>query len=68
VFCNLDLRSPGVDCLIAPLINRYWRNRLLRHTWLGMGSLCLGVAIYILLPPPDVRHRISLASAYVAVI
>jgi methionine sulfoxide reductase heme-binding subunit len=24
--------------------------------------------IYALLPPPDVRHRVSMASAYVAVI
>ena len=28
----------------------------------------MGSAVYALLPPPDVRHRISLASAYVAII
>ena len=28
----------------------------------------MGAAIYALLPPADVRHRISFASAYVAIV
>jgi len=35
---------------------------------LAVAALCIGSAIYALLPAPDLRHRISLASAYVAII
>jgi len=48
--------------------NRYWWNRLLRHMLLAVAALGIGSAIYALLPRPDLRHRISLASAYVAII
>lgn len=53
---------------LRDLLNRYWWNRLLRHMLLAVAALCIGSEIYALLPPPDFRHRISLASAYVAII
>jgi len=53
---------------LRQIINRYWRQRVLRHLFLAIAALCLGTGIYALLPHPDVRHRISLASAYVAII
>jgi methionine sulfoxide reductase heme-binding subunit len=53
---------------LSALFNRYWRNRLLRHVGLAAATFCLGSLTYALLPPPDVRHRASLASGYLAVI
>ncbi len=50
------------------LFNRYWWNRMLRHLLLAVAALCLGCLIYALFPSSDLRHRVSLASAYVAVI
>ena len=49
-------------------MSRYWRNRLIRHVQLGITALSISAGIYAELPPPDVRHRVSMASAYVAII
>src|SRR6266851_1364914 len=56
--------SSSASCRFIPA---HW-NRLLRHMLLAVAALCIGSAIYALLPAPDLRHRISLASAYVAII
>lgn len=45
---------------------QYWWNRLVRHLVLAATALCGCWTIYVCLPPPDVRHRLSMALAYTA--
>lgn len=46
----------------------YWRYRLARHLFLAILCWLLVVFFYWLTPPPDFRHRLSMATAYVALI
>jgi methionine sulfoxide reductase heme-binding subunit len=43
---------------------RYWRRRLARHALLAATAFAIVACAYVLTPPPDVRHRASMASAY----
>jgi sulfoxide reductase heme-binding subunit YedZ len=43
---------------------RYWWNRIIRHLVLASAATCICWIIYVVLPPPDVRHRWSMALAY----
>lgn len=45
---------------------QYWRYRLARHGVLAGSAVGIGLLFYFLTPPPDVRHRLSMASAYAA--
>ena len=46
----------------------YWKKRLLRHLLLMLCAAMMVMAIYALTPPPDVRHRASMALAYAALV
>lgn len=48
--------------------SRYWRRRILRHLVLAAIAIALTAFVYHLVPPPDVRHRLSMGSAYAALI
>lgn len=50
----------------APHLSRYWISRIHRHLRLALIAVVLQASFYLLTPPPDVRHRASLSSAYVA--
>jgi sulfoxide reductase heme-binding subunit YedZ len=47
---------------------KYWLKRSFRHLQLAATSGLLTALFYRLTPPPDVRHRLSMASAYVALL
>lgn len=57
-------RSPGR--VAARGRGRYWRGRLVRHAALAAAAAVLVVLGYWAAPPPEVRHRLSLSTAYVA--
>jgi len=42
----------------------YWVNRTKRHCLLAMSAVVLTAAAYLATPPPDFRHRFSMATAY----
>src|SRR5947209_20275555 len=44
----------------------YWRRRILRHGWMAGLAALMFVLAYVLIPSPDTRHRVSMASAYTA--
>ena len=45
--------------------NRYWYRRGRRHLGMAVVAAAMVWAVYLLTPPPDVRHRLSMATAYV---
>jgi methionine sulfoxide reductase heme-binding subunit len=49
-------------------MSKYWWKRIFRHLQLAAFSALLILLFYQFTAPPDVRHRISMASAYVAMI
>jgi methionine sulfoxide reductase heme-binding subunit len=68
---QFEVYSSNLRCRLIGLpnpINRYWWNRLLRHAQLGIVAISIGAVTYALSPPPDVRHRLSMASAYAAIV
>lgn len=42
----------------------YWRRRIRRHCVLAVVAVLITALAYTLIPSPDVRHRLSMASAY----
>lgn len=42
----------------------YWARRLGRHCVLAMLAIALVCLAYVATPPPDIRHRLSMATAY----
>lgn len=44
----------------------YWRHRIERHLALLAAAATATLLAYLATPPPDLRHRLSLATAYVA--
>ncbi|HEU5340746.1 hypothetical protein [Edaphobacter sp.] len=51
-----------------PLSTNYWPRRIVRHAALAIGSAIIVWIGYAAAPPPDLRHRLSLATAYAALI
>ena len=49
-------------------MNSYWARRILRHFTLLISAVILVWVVYSATPPPDLRHRLSLSTAYVALI
>lgn len=45
----------------------YWTRRTARHLLLACIAVVLTAVAYHLIPPPDVRHRLSMGSAYAAI-
>jgi sulfoxide reductase heme-binding subunit YedZ len=52
--------------LTAPFKNRYWIRRASRLVLLSVLAVFICAAAYALTPPPDVRHRLSMGTAYAA--
>jgi methionine sulfoxide reductase heme-binding subunit len=52
--------------LTAPFISRYWIRRASRLFLLCALAVFICVVAYALTPPPDVRHRLSMGTAYAA--
>jgi sulfoxide reductase heme-binding subunit YedZ len=48
--------------------SQYWRHRLARQVLLAVCAVCVVAGVYWLTPPPDVRHRLSMGSAYAALL
>ena len=46
--------------------NRYWAQRIQRHLTLAASAAVLVWIAYLATPPPDVRHRLSMGTAYAA--
>jgi sulfoxide reductase heme-binding subunit YedZ len=44
--------------------NKYWLRRLRRHFVLVAAAVAIVCLAYLATPPPDVRHRLSMATAY----
>lgn len=42
----------------------YWIRRSKRHVALAAGAIAITCLVYAATPPPDVRHRLSMATAY----
>src|SRR5260370_34788389 len=42
----------------------YWIRRSARHEILAAGAITITCLAYAATPPPDVRHRLSMATAY----
>ena len=49
-------------------MNSYWARRILRHFTLLISAVILVWIVYTATPPPDLRHRLSLATAYAALV
>jgi sulfoxide reductase heme-binding subunit YedZ len=49
-------------------MSKYWLRRSSRHLQLAVVSGLLTALFYRMTPPPDVRHRLSMATAYVALL
>ena len=48
--------------------NTYWLRRSRRHSFLAAVAVAIVGIAYIATPPPDVRHRLSMATAYAGLI
>lgn len=46
----------------------YWRRRWRRHLLLAFTAFAIAAIAYAATPPPDLRHRLSLATAYAAMV
>ena len=46
----------------------YWIRRSSRHVTLAAGAIAITCLAYAATPPPDVRHRLSMATAYTGLI
>lgn len=46
--------------------NKYWKQRIMRHLGLAVLAFVMVALGYMATPPPDVRHRVSMATAYAA--
>jgi sulfoxide reductase heme-binding subunit YedZ len=46
----------------------YWIRRSKRHVTLAVGAIAITCAAYAATPPPDIRHRLSMATAYAGLI
>src|SRR5579859_4462727 len=46
----------------------YWIRRSKRHVTLAAGAIAITCLAYAATPPPDVRHRLSMATAYAALV
>jgi methionine sulfoxide reductase heme-binding subunit len=44
--------------------NSYLAIRIRRHAILALSATVLNLGLYVATPPPDIRHRLSLATAY----
>jgi len=44
--------------------NSYWRERTKRHCILAVAAIAMTAAVFFATPPPDFRHRLSMATAY----
>jgi sulfoxide reductase heme-binding subunit YedZ len=53
--------------VIMPKIN-YWLQRLERHLVLAVAAVTTCLLAYAATPPPDVRHRLSMATAYAGLV
>jgi hypothetical protein len=49
-------------------LNSYWLRRFRRHFSLGMVAVAITYLAYAATPPPDVRHRLSIGTAYAGLI
>ena len=43
---------------------RYWKHRLRRHVFLAVSAAAIVWIAWLATPPPDFRHRLSMATAY----
>lgn len=50
------------------LKNTYWIRRSKRHVALAAGAIAINCVAYAATPPPDIRHRLSMATAYAGLI
>ncbi|NUQ28778.1 MAG: hypothetical protein HOQ35_09715 [Acidobacteriaceae bacterium] len=46
----------------------YWVNRTKRHSLLAMSAIVITAGAYLATPPPDFRHRLSMATAYASLV
>jgi len=46
----------------------YWSRRSKRHVTLAAGAIAITCLAYAAIPPPDIRHRLSMATAYAGLI
>ena len=53
---------------MATRSGQYWLRRIERHFVLAVIAVALTAFVYHLTPPPDFRHRLSMGSAYAALI
>jgi sulfoxide reductase heme-binding subunit YedZ len=52
------------DTKATMLRSNYWVNRASRHFILASGAAGITLFAYLATPPPDVRHRLSMGTAY----
>lgn len=60
-----------VRSMLTPIImpkNNYWLLRFRRHFVLAAVAVTISFLAYAATPPPDVRHRLSMATAYAGLI
>jgi sulfoxide reductase heme-binding subunit YedZ len=50
------------------LVSSYWSNRIRRHIVLGVAAAVITLLAYSAIPPPDFRLRLSMGTAYAALI
>ena len=48
--------------------NGYWAQRVQRHLILTSAAIAVAGLTYVATPPPDIRHRLSMATAYASLL
>jgi sulfoxide reductase heme-binding subunit YedZ len=65
------IMNTTVRSMLTPIImpkNNYWPLRFRRHFVLAAVAVTISFLTYAATPPPDVRHRLSMATAYAGLI
>ena len=58
--------TPRAKIVNVSTVGNYWERRLGRQGALTASAVAITAAVYAMTPPPDTRHRLSLATAYAA--
>jgi sulfoxide reductase heme-binding subunit YedZ len=60
----MNTNLPNIPTTVIMPKNSYWLRRLGRHFVLAVAAIAIVCLAYAATPPPDVRHRLSMAPAY----
>jgi methionine sulfoxide reductase heme-binding subunit len=65
---NTTVRNIGIRTIIIMPGSSYWIQRSTRHSTLAAAAGAIIALAYAVTPPPDIRHRLSMATAYAGLV